>query len=42
MLENFSLETATLPFEEPLKSKFSSKDEFLYKNKSIDKFQSFI
>ena len=26
MLENFSPETATLPFEEPLKSKFSSKD----------------
>ena len=42
MLENFSPETATLPFEEPLKSKFSSKDEFLYKNMSIDEFQSFI
>ncbi len=26
MLENFSPETATLPFEEHLKSKFSSKD----------------
>ena len=42
MLDNFSPETATLPFEEPLKSKFSSKDEFLYKNMSIDEFQSFI
>ena len=42
MLENFSPETATLPFEEPLKSKFSSKDEFLYKKMSIDEFQSFI
>lgn len=42
MLENFSPETATLPFEEPLKSKFSSKDEFLYHNMSIDEFQSFI
>jgi hypothetical protein len=42
MLENFSPETATLPFEEPLKSKFSSKDEFLYKNMTIDEFQSFI
>jgi hypothetical protein len=42
MLENFSPETATLPFEQPLKSKFSSKDEFLYKNMSIDEFQSFI
>ena len=42
MLENFSPETATLPFEEPLKSKFSSKDEFLHKNMSIDEFQSFI
>ena len=42
MLENFSPDTATLPFEEPLKSKFSSKDEFLYKKMSIDEFQSFI
>ncbi len=42
MLENFSPDTATLPFEEPLKSKFSSNDEFLYKKMSIDEFQSFI
>ena len=42
MLENFSPETATLPFEEPLKIKFSSKDDFLYKKMSIDEFQSFI
>ena len=42
MLENFSPETATLPFEEPLKIKFSSKDDFLYKKMTIDEFQSFI
>ena len=42
MLENFSPETATLPFDEPLKSKFSSKDDFLYKKMTIDEFQSFI
>ena len=42
MLENFSPETATLSFDEPLKSKFSSKDDFLYKKMTIDEFQSFI
>lgn len=41
-LETFTIETATLSTNENLKTNFSSKDEFLGKEMSIDEFQSFI
>ena len=42
LLEYYSLETATLPFNGPLKTEFSPNDEFLNQPISIDHFQSFI
>ena len=42
LLENYSLETATLPFDGKLKLEFSSKDPFLTYVMSVDEFQSFI
>jgi len=42
LLEYYSSETATLQFNQPLKTQFSSKDAFLSQPISIDHFQSFI
>jgi hypothetical protein len=41
-LENFSIETATVPFSKAYKTKYSKLDEFLTHNVSIDEFQSFL
>jgi hypothetical protein len=42
LLENYSIETATLPFDGKMKLEFSSKDPFLTYIMSVDEFQSFI
>ena len=42
LLENYSLDTATVPFEGKMKLEFSSKDPFLTYVMSVDEFQSFI
>ena len=42
LLENFSLETATIQPTERIKTQFSGKDEFLSQTISVDEFQSFI
>ena len=42
LLEYYSIETATLPFDRPLKTEFSSKDAFFDQPISIDHFQSFM
>ena len=42
LLENFTLETATVPFEGKLKTQFSRKDAFLSQEMNVDEFQSFI
>ena len=42
LLEYYSLETATLQFDRPLRTQFSSKDVFLSQPMSIENFQSFI
>ena len=42
LLEYYTSETATLEFNQPLKTLFSSKDAFLSQPISIDHFQSFI
>ena len=42
LLENFTLETATVPFAGELKTQFSRKDAFLSQEINIDEFQSFI
>ena len=42
LLENYTLETATIPFEGEMKTQFSSKDPFLTYVMSVDEFQSFI
>ena len=42
LLEYYSLDTATLSFNNTLKTEFSSKDVFLNQPMSIDHFQSFI
>lgn len=42
LLEYYSLETATLPFKEKLKTEFSSKDNFLNYVMSVDELQSFL
>ena len=42
LLENFTLETATVPFAGELKTQFSRKDAFLSQEISKDEFQSFI
>lgn len=42
LLENYSLDTATLPFDGKMKLEFSSKDPFLTYIMSVDEFQSFI
>ena len=41
-LEDFSIETATVPFSKAYKTKYSKLDEFLIQNISIDEFQSFL
>lgn len=42
LLDFYSLETATLPFDGKMKLEFSSKDPFLTYIMSVDEFQSFI
>ncbi len=42
LLENFTLETATLQFPGELKTQFSRKDAFLSQEINVDEFQSFI
>ena len=42
LLEHYSLETATLPFDGKMKTEFSSKDSFWSYVMSVDEFQSFI
>ena len=42
LLENFSIETATIPFSGKIKTEYSGKDEFLSQAISVDEFQSFI
>ena len=42
LLDNFSIENATIPFSAKMKTEFSGKDEFLNQSISIDEFQSFI
>jgi len=42
LLDNYTLDTATIPFEGELKTNFSSKDSFLNYIMSVDEFQSFI
>ena len=42
LLKYYSLETATLKFNRPLKTQFSPKDSFLSQPISVDHFQSFI
>ena len=42
LLENFTLETATVPFAGQLKTQFSRNDAFLSQEMSVDEFQSFI
>ena len=42
LLENFTLETATVPFAGELKTQFSRKDEFLSQEMNVEEFQSFI
>ena len=42
LLENFSPETATVPYSEIPKIDFSGKNEFLSQKISVDEFQSFI
>ena len=42
LLDNYTLDTATIPFDGELKTNFSSKDSFLNYIMSVDEFQSFI
>jgi hypothetical protein len=42
LLENYSIETATIPFSGKMKTEFSGKDAFLSQTMSVDEFQSFI
>jgi hypothetical protein len=42
LLENYTIETATLPFSGNIKTEYSGKDAFLSKQMSVDEFQSFI
>ena len=42
LLENFSPETATIPYNGKIKTEFSGNDEFLSQKISVDEFQSFI
>jgi len=42
LLENYTLDTATIPFDGEMKTNFSSKDSFLNYIMSVDEFQSFI
>ena len=42
LLENFTLETATVTFGGELKTQFSRKDAFLSQEMNVDEFQSFI
>ena len=42
LLENYSIETATVPFSGKMRTEFSGKDAFLSQTMSVDEFQSFI
>ena len=42
LLDQFSIESSTVKSQQPMKIKFSSKDEFLQKEISLEEFQSFI
>ena len=42
LLEQFTIETATVPFDGKIKTEFTGKDEFLSQVLSVDEFQSFI
>lgn len=42
LLESFSIETSTEPFEGKMRNDFSSKDEFLNQTLTVDEFHSFI
>ena len=42
LLENYTIETATLPFSGNIKTEYSGKDAFMSKQMSVDEFQSFI
>ena len=42
LLDQFDIQTSTIITDEPMRTNFSSKDEFLKQTMSIDEFQSFI
>ena len=42
LLDQFSIETSTVITDEPMRIQFSSKDEFLNQNISVEEFQSFL
>lgn len=42
LLEFYTIENSTLPFEGEMRTNFSSKDEFLSQNLSVEEFQNFI
>jgi hypothetical protein len=42
LLDQFNIQTSTIITDEPMRTNFSSKDEFLRQAMSIDEFQSFI
>ena len=42
LLESFSIETSTSPFEGKMRNDFSSKDQFLTQTLNVDEFHSFI
>ena len=42
LLDQFNIQTSTIITDEPMRTNFSSKDEFLKQSMSIEEFQSFI
>ena len=42
LLDQFNIQTSTIITDEPMRTNFSSKDEFLKQTMSIEEFQSFI
>lgn len=42
LLDQFNIQTSTIITDEPMRTNFSSKDEFLNQTMSIDEFQSFL
>ena len=42
LLEQFSIETSTIITDEPMRTKFTSTDEFLNQDISVEEFQSFL